>query len=328
VRRARRIALRGVAAGLAAFALAAALALVAAGCGLPEPEPLPRILGASPQGEGIPTSTAAEIRFGAPVDPAGLADGRLLVLAPPEALRAALAAVEGEAGAAGLAGAVAADVAVDAGGARVVLRPRAPLRAFTPYAVVLSSRVRAADGRPMLDPEGRRRTFVASFETGAADGPPPAPALTEVRADAATPETGGEYVEVLNLGPAALDLAGWRLAKRTSSGTLQSCAVAPPPGVLVPPGGVTLLAGGAWDRRYAVPEGVPVLPCGASALAGGLANDRAPELLLADPGGAVRATFGAGGAPVCPIAAEKLDPAGPDEAANIACTEGTPGALP
>jgi hypothetical protein len=304
----------------AAAVLAAALA-----CGPRPPEPLPRIVSAAPAGDGVATTAAAEIRFEVPVDGAPLADGRELVLATAEGLRAAIAAVESDAGAAGLAGAVAADVTLEDGGARVVLRPRAALRGWTPYALVLSSRVRAADGRPMLDPEGRRRTFVASFATGAPDGPPPTPAITEVLADAATPEAGGEYVEVANLGAAPLDLGGWRLAKRTASGALASCEIVPPAGAVVAPRGAALVVGGAYDGRYAVPAGVPIMTCGATALAGGLANDRAPELLLADPGGHVLATFGAAGGPFCPGAAEKLDAGGADVAANIACTEGSPG---
>ena len=314
-----------------AAARAAVPALVAAAlaCGVPVPERLPRILGASPEGEGVSTLATPEIRFGAPVDPDGLLDGGRLVLVGSDALRAALAAVEGDEGAAGLAGSVATEAALADGGARVVLRPRAPLRGFTAYALVLSSRVRAADGRVMLDPEGRRRTFVSSFATGAPEGPPPAPALTEVLADAATPEAGGEYVEVANLGEVPLDLAGWRLAKRTATGTLSSCAIAVPPAVApLGPGAVALVGGGAWDGRYPLPAGVPVLACGSTALLGGIANDRAPALLLADPGGTVRATIGEAGAPICPAALEKLDPAGPDAPENLACTEGSPGLLP
>jgi hypothetical protein len=309
---------------LSAAGLAAALA-----CGAPAPERLPRVVGASPVGEGVSTLAAAELRFDAPVDPEGLLDGRRLVLVGPDALRAAVAAVETDEGAAGLAGAVAVEAALAGGGATVVLRPRAPLRGFTAYALVLSSRVRAADGRAVLDPEGRRRTFVSSFATAAPEGPPPAPALTEVRADAATPEAGGEYVEVANLGEAPLDLAGWRLAKRTATGALSSCAIAAAPGVApLASGAVAIVGGGAWDGRYALPAGVPVLSCGATALLGGIANDRAPDLLLADPGGAVRATLGAAGAPVCAAALEKGDPAGPDAPENLACTGGSPGVLP
>lgn len=309
-------------------ALAAGLAGALA-CGLPVPERLPRILGASPEGEGVSTLAVPEIRFDAPVDPEGLLDGRLLVLAGSDALRAALAAVETDEGAAGLAGAVAVDAALADGGTRVVLRPVAPLRGWAAYAVVLSSRVRAADGRAVLDPEGRRRTFVASFATGAPDGPPPLPALTEVRADAETPEAGGEYVEVVNLGETPLDLRGWRLAKRTATGALSSCAVTVPAGAApLAPGAVAVVGGGAWDGRYALPAGVPVLACGSTALLGGIANDRPPALLLADPAGDVRATLGAAGAPLCPAALEKADPAGPDEPANLACTQGSPGWLP
>jgi len=307
----------------------AALALLAAvggACGLPDPAPLPRVVGAAPQGTAVPVSTAAEVRFSAPVDPEGLLDGRRLVLAEAAALRDAVAAVDSEAGAADLG--VPAQAVLADGGLRVVLRPDAPLRAHSGYALVLSSRSRAADGRPMLDPDGRRRTFVAPFETGAPEGPPPAPALTEVRIDAETPEAGGEYVEVGNLGAGPLDLAGHRLSKRTATGTLSSClVVAPPGGGVVPPGGVALVAGGAYDGRYPLPAGVPVLACGATALLGGIANDRAPAILLADPAGTVIATIGASGAPTCAAALEKRDPAGADEPGNLVCTEGSPGML-
>ncbi len=180
----------------------------------------------------------------------------------------------------------------------------------------------------MLDPEGRRRTFVAGFETGAPDGPAPALALTEVRADAATPEAGGEYVEVVNLGTSALDLGGWRLGKRTAAGALSSCAILPPPGTVLAQGALALVAGGAYDGRYALPPGVPVLACGSSALLGGIANDRAPDLVLADPGGNVVATLGAAGGPICPAAVEKIDPFGEDEEWNLVCTDGTPGEVP
>jgi hypothetical protein len=315
------------AAARAARGAAAILALLA--CGVPPPERLPRVVGATPQGEGVSTLVAVELRFEVPVDPDGLLDGTRLVLVGSDALRAAIAAVESDAGAGALAGAVAAVATLEGGGTRIVLRPRAPLRGFTGYDLVLSSRVRAADGRAMLDPEGRRHTFVSSFSTGAPEGPPPVPALTEVLADAATPEAGGEYVEVANLGEAPLDLAGWRLAKRTATGAISSCAIAVPPGAPpLAPGAVVLLAGGAWDGRYALPAGVPVLACGSTALLGGIANDRAPDLLLADPGGTTRATLGAGGAPICPAALETVDPAGPDAPENLVCTEGSPGFLP
>jgi hypothetical protein len=240
-------------------------------------------------------------------------------------LHDALAAVESADGARGAGVAVVA--ALEDGGRRVALRPAAPLRARTGHALVLSSLARAADGRAILDPEGRRRPFVATFETGAAQGPPPVPVLTEARVDAATPEAGGEYVEVANLGAGPLDLGGWRLGKRTAAGALAWCTIAASVADAVPPGGVGLVAGGAWDGRYPIPPGVPVVTCGASALLGGLANDRAPELVLVDPDGASTATLGARGAPICPAAVERRVPSWPDAPESYDCTEGTPGRI-
>jgi len=306
---------------------AAALATLALACGLPEPGPFARVTGASPEGEGVPVRVSPEIRFSAAVSPEGLVDGRRLVLAETSALKEMIAAVESDAGASGAG--VAVGVTLEDGGRGVVLRPQAPLRSFTGHVLVLSSRASAADGGPVLDPDGRRRTFVASFETGAADGPPPAPALTEVRADAATPEAGGEYVEVANLGQGLLDVGGFRLAKRTATGALSSCAIsAPTGGAVLAPGAVALVAGGAYDGRYALPAGVAVLACGATALLGGIANDRAPEILLLDRAGTTVATLGANGGRICAVALEKLDPMAIDTPANLACTAGSPGVLP
>lgn len=302
-----------------ALALAAAAALA---CGPPDPGPLPRVLAAAPVGKDVPTSAAARVWFSVPLDPAELEAGRI-VLAEAAALAQVLGALESDAGARGAGLAVRA--VLEEGGRCVALHPEAPLRAHLGHAVAISSRLHAADGRVVLDAAGRRRASVITFETGAAAGPPPRPVLTEVRADAEAPEAGGEYVEVANAGEGALDLRGWRLGKRTSSGALAWCTIEGAAGGALAPGAVALVAGGAWDGRYALPAGVPVLTCGATALAGGLANDRAPELLLADPVGTIAATLGAAGAPLCPIAVERLEPGGADAPANLRCTAGSPG---
>jgi hypothetical protein len=304
---------------------AAAVLAVALACAAPEPEPLPRIVGATPAGEDVPTTAAARVRFSVPVDPAGLLDGGRLVLAEAGDLAAVVAAVESDAGARG-AGIPARAVLGD-GGTSVTLRPDAPLRAHLGHALVVSSRIHAADGRSVLDPSGKRRTFVAKFETGAAEGPPPLPALTEARADAETPEAGGEYVEVANLGAGPLDLRGWRLGKRTAAGALAWCTIEGAAADAVPAGELAVIAGGAWDGRYPLPAGVPVLRCGATALAGGLANDRPLDLVLADGVGTVAATLGEGGAPRCPVAVERVEPGAADAPENFVCTEGSPGAL-
>jgi hypothetical protein len=298
-----------------------ALAAAALACGAEPAEPGPhvRIVSAAPEGGGVAVGAAAEVRFTAAVDGDGLLDGRWAALVEGASLRAAVAAAEAE-------GATAQAIAVRAtladGATRLVLVPAAPLRPWTPHAVVLSSRARGADGRPVLDPEGRRRTFVATFETGPPDGPPPAPALTEARVHAEAPQAGGEYVEVANLGEGALDLGGWRLSRRSPSGAVSSCAIG---AGVVPARGAALLAGGAWDGRYALPAGVPVLTCGAGAVVGGLADDRAPALALLDPLGTVRATLGGNGGPVCEVALERIRADRPDAPENLRCGAGSPG---
>jgi hypothetical protein len=273
--------------------------------------------------------TAIEVRFTGPVGEAGIVDGSRVVVAPAAALPAALDAAESDAGAARLAIAVAAEAALEDGGRRAVLRPSAPLRGRTRFVVVVASRLADAEGRPVLDAEGRRRASVFAFQTAAPPGPPPRPLLTEMLCDAEAPEAGGEYAEVANLGEGALDLGGWRLAKRTASGGTASCLLDAPLEAAVPPGAVALVAGAAWDDRYATPPDVPVLRCGTAALLGGLANDHPPELALVDPDGAVVSTLGAGGiAPLCPEAAAKIDPEGEDAPWNLACAEATPGWIP
>jgi hypothetical protein len=185
--------------------------------------------------------------------------------------------------------------------------------------------LRDAEGRAVLDPEGHRLTFIAAFTT--VPGPPPRPVLTEVRAVAATPQAAGEYVELLNLGEEPLDLSGWRLEKRASSGALAGCLVASG-NVALPPRAFGLITSGGWDARYPGAAGAVRFTCGAATLAGGLADDRPPEVRLLDPSGAQLATFGQGGvAPLCPAAVELIDPLGSDLAPNLACalTEGTPG---
>ncbi|MFT3914261.1 MAG: Ig-like domain-containing protein [Anaeromyxobacteraceae bacterium] len=300
--------------------LAAALA---ASCGPSPPPPHVRVVAISPSGAGVPVDAVVEVRFTGPVEPGALA--RIALVQAGE-LAAARAAVEADAGSSSLTAGVALEAALVDGGRRAVLTPAGPLRGRVTYAVVVAARLRDPEGRPVLDASGKTRASVTEFTTARTPGPPPVPVLTEVRADADSPEAGGEYAEVANLGDGVLDLLGWRLAKRTASGATSSCVLAPGPDELVPPFGVVLVAGGAWDDRYPLPASVPVLRCGASALLGGLSNEAPPALALIDPDGAVATTLGAGGpAPVCPEAIVRLDPWAPDLPWNVDCDSGSPG---
>ncbi len=299
----------------------AGLPLLAAACGprLPEPPPaLPHIERVEPTGDGVPTALAeVRVTFSAPVSPEGLVDGRRMVLVPAASQREAVGAVESEAGATGLAGAVPGRIALDEGGRRAVLALAAPLHALVPYALVIGSKLRAADGRAVLDAEGRQKATVASFQTSPAGGPPSRPVIAQIRADAEAPEAGGEYVVIQNRGSGRLDLYGHRLEKRGPSGGVTSCVLGEGE---VAQGDLALLVGGSYDQRYAVPQGTAVLPCGSTALLGGLANDRFPALRLLDPAGAALSTAGAAGGPVCAIVL-RTDLDGPDEPDNWECIE-------
>ena len=305
---------------------AGAAALLALACGPARPDPFVRIVAVEPAGPVDPTAAAFEVTFSGAVDAGGVADASRIALVREEDVRAAAAAVDSDEGSSGPP-AIPVRAELTGDGVRARLEPLAPLVPDAGHAVVVSSRLRDTSGRPVLDPDGRRRTFVHLFRTGPAPGPPPAPVILEVRARAATPEAGGEYVEIANLGAGPLDLRSYRLGKRTSSGTLATCAIEARDGGPIPPRGFALVAGGAWDGRYALPPGTARYACGATALAGGIADGRPPEILLLSPGGEAASSLGAGGvAPMCDVV-ERIHPLGPDAAGNLACAEeGTPGA--
>ncbi|MBI5068430.1 MAG: lamin tail domain-containing protein [Deltaproteobacteria bacterium] len=292
------------------------------------PEPLTRVERIAPAGTVAPGEVVVEVRFTAPVSPDGLADGRRAALCRSTDAPAVAAAASAEAGIPAGAQVVPAAIELTDGGLRLVLRPERPLWPMASWALVLGKGIRDAEGRPVLDPAGRQRAVVHPFETGDLPaGALPALALVEALAQAAAPAAGGEYAEVENLGSAPADLAGFRLAKRTASGAEVRCTLEPMAGAAVAAGGRGLLVGGAWDGRHAVPAGTPHYRCGASAFLGGLADDRPVSLRLESPGGAPLSGLGwDAAAPRCAAAAlVRLDPGGPDQAANLACGAPSPG---
>jgi hypothetical protein len=301
--------------------LPVALGLLATACGPDMPAPpaaAPRVKAVEPSGEGVPPALASvAVTFSGPVAAEGLTDGRRMVLVPAASERAAVAAVESDAGAAGLAGAAPGAVALEDGGRRAVLRLSAALHARVPYVLVVSSRLQGVRGQAVLDAAGKRKTTVAPFTTGAATGLARRAVIGQIRADAETPEAGGEYVVLVNRGEGPLDLFGWRLEKRGPAGGVTACALGEGE---VAPGALALVVGGAYDGRYAPPAGTVVATCGASSLLGGLANDRFPSLRLLDALGEELSTAGAAGGPACAIAL-RLDLDGADDPGNWECVE-------
>lgn len=295
--------------------------LAAAACGR-LPEPPTRVTSVSPEGTVAPGKVVVEIALSGPISPEGILDGRRVALCRAADADAVAAAASAEAGLQPDAPVLLARIDLLDGGRRIRLEPERPLWPMASWAVVMGKGVRDAGGRPVLDPEGRQRAVKHPFDTG--DIPPgelPLVSLTEALARAEAPEAGGEYAEVANLGSRPADLAGFRLAKRTPTG-VQRCTAEPVDGGSVAPGGRAIVAGGAWDGRYALPTGTPVYRCGATALLGGLADDRAVALALESPGGALLTSLGwAVAAPLCASGSlERVDAAGPDAAANLTCT--------
>jgi hypothetical protein len=297
------------------------LGLFAAGCGGPEPSPHVRRLGdARRHGDARAHRRGGGVHR--PLAPDGIEDRRRLALCRASDVEAVADAAGSDAGLGPGAPVLAARAVLLPGSTRARLEPERPLWAGAAWAVVVGKGLRDVSGRPVLDAGGRQRTVRHLFETG--DLPPgalPRLSVTEALALAAAPEAGGEYAEVANLGSAATDLAGLRLVKRTASGLAQRCLVEPGVGGLVPAGGLALVAGGAWDGRYAVPPGLPIYRCGAGALLGGLADDRPVALRLETPGGTALSSLGwEAPAPRCATGPlERVHPAGPDAASNLSC---------
>lgn len=302
-------------------AAAALLVLSLAACDpkLPDPPPAaPRVQQIEPSGEDVPPAlAAAAVTFSAPVSPDGLTDGRRLVLAPASAERVAVSAVESEGGAADLAEAVPGTVTLEDGGRRAVFHPEASLHPLVPYVVVVSSHVKSPGGQAVLDADGKKKPTVATFTTAGASGPAARAVIAQLRADAETPEAGGEYVVLVDAGEGPLDLFGWRLEKRGTTGSVSVCALGE---AQVAAGGLALVVGGVYDERYTVPQGTAVVRCATASLLGGLANDRFPSLRLLDPLGRVQSTAGAAGGPVCAIAM-RVDLDGADDPGNWQCVD-------
>ena len=301
------------------LAVATGVAL-ASGCE-PLPEPFPRIVEASPSGTVSATGLRVEFVATEPLDRADVLGGARIALCNAEDLREVKRLAE-SGGPLPAERIIASRVDLEEGGRRAVIVPAEPLVPGFAYAAILAHGLRAADGRIVLDPEGRPRSVVVEFIASAELDRPVRAEITKVLADADAPEAGGEYVEIANLDPEPLDLAGFRLAKRGPTGAFTRCTILRREGVAILGGSRGVVVGGAYDGRYNIPPGGAIYECGASAVAGGLANDRPPALLLEAPSGATVSSIGV--ASLAPRCAEgalvRLDAAGLDVAENLACS--------
>jgi len=109
--------------------------------------------------------------------------------------------------------------------------------------------------------------------------------ITEVMANPVD-ERRDEFVEVMNLGDAPVDLAGWTLSDGDSTDLLAAFD-----GVSVVPGGggLAVILDPDYDGSYAIPAGASLLTVGDRRLGNSLSTD--DPVTLRDPGGSLVASF-------------------------------------
>jgi hypothetical protein len=111
----------------------------------------------------------------------------------------------------------------------------------------------------------------------------PTVAITEVRANPAGPEPAQEYVEILNYGSSAVDLAGFAIS---DAGDRAGDVFAAP--AALAPGEAALVVADGFDPTHPddppVPPGVTLIRIGSSLATSGLANAGEP-VFLRDAGG-------------------------------------------
>lgn len=193
-------------------------------------------------------------------------------------------------------------------GATLLLRPLAGATSWLFRATVADD-----EGHVTVLPAARFSTL-ASLPSVAIDevmASPPGPA----------PRGDGEYVEILNAGPGAVDAT--RLAFAGPDGAVRPLLAAPPPApLLLQPGQRALAVGGGFDPgRYSLPPGALLLRAGTQRLLGrGLTDDGSQKfallLLPAARGGAsgtpapIEVSGFPGEGPACPLGAslERVTP--------------------
>ncbi len=269
----------------------------------------PTVLRFRPQGEAIDPAAVIVVQFSEPVQSDAAVEPLLVVIE--EALvdgdflddfdRPPLAAKRAD-------GPVACDIEVDMQGGRLTLLPRTALQPDTAYLVVVSAAVRDLSGNPLVaqaDVDERGRVVGAQthaihrFRTaragGPADDPPdddsPEPAVriafSEILANPAGEESQGEYVELVNLGSAAVDLGGWLLTDSGLAGEgdpLSACDGGAD--AVLPAGGVAVVGGLELRPPPEMPAAARLLCTDRSSLTSrGLRNGGGEILVLSDSAG-------------------------------------------
>lgn len=135
-------------------------------------------------------------------------------------------------------------------------------------------------------------------------------AITEVMANPLV-ESTGEFVEILNLGEAEVELAGMVLSDGDSDDILEGYEGG---GTVVGAGGYAVVLDRGYAGQYSIPGGAVLLTVGDGALGNGLSTN--DPVTLRDPGGSLLAAFSHPFDPGNGRSAEMVDVERGDAAAN------------
>ncbi|HUU01555.1 MAG TPA: Ig-like domain-containing protein [Myxococcota bacterium] len=225
---------------------------------------------------------------------------------------------------------VACDSQGDLDGRRIVLDPREQLKPATAYTVAVSAAVTDLAGNRLVTelrydergrPTGMNTHLLHEFTTEAGGV-----RITEIMANPEGPESEGEYVELANLGSAAVDLRAFRIDDSGGSDAgdlLSPCEQGDP--TLLGPGSVALLVGQAFVPPSDLRAGTALFCTGHATLTPhGLRNAGDEVIVIKDAQGQERDRYGGwvdmSNHEGCALM--RLDPAATDGEDNWAFPEG------
>ncbi len=215
-------------------------------------------------------------------------------------------------------------IIVELEGMRVIVRPEAALEPGTEYRLLVSAAVTDLAGNGLVDKlrydDSGRLTGIATHVGHDFTTRPGGVIISEILANPAGDESAGEYIEIVNLGTAPVDLSAWSLDDQggQSPGDLLGPCTDGQDTHLVP-GAIALLAGRDFLPPADLPESTLILCTDRTTLTPrGLRNTGDEILVLADPTGTQIDRYGGwiDQSTHEGCSAIRIDPWQPDTAAN------------
>jgi hypothetical protein len=293
----------------------------------------PTVVEFSPQGNSAALGATIEVLFSEPVL-FGQGEGNLVILTRSEDMDGQLLSDfdKPPLTAKNSTRLVACESHADLDGRRIVLDPLDQLEPATDYSVAVSAALCDLAGNRLVTelryderghPTGMNTHLLHEFSTEAGGV-----RITEIMANPEGPESEGEYVELANLGSAAVDLRAFRIDDSGGNeigDLLSPCQQGG--STLLAAGGVALLVGQAFVPPDDLRPGTPLFCTGHATLTPrGLKNSGNEVIIIQDAEGQERDRYGGwidmSNNEGCALM--RLDPAAPDSEDNWDFSEGKP----